>query len=43
MSDDLRFDNLSSSGQKYLTSLNIRIFIFIILNFYDAFHTYPPG
>jgi hypothetical protein len=33
MSDCLRLDNLSSSDQKYLTSSNIRIFIFATLNF----------
>jgi hypothetical protein len=32
MSDGLRLDNLSSPGQKYPTSSNIRIFIFVILN-----------
>jgi hypothetical protein len=33
MFDSLRPDNLSSSGWKYLTSSNISILIFIILNF----------
>jgi hypothetical protein len=33
MSNGLRLNNLLSSGQKYSTLLNIRIFIFIILNF----------
>jgi hypothetical protein len=34
MLDGLRLDSLSSSGQKYLTSSDIRIFIFVILNFH---------
>jgi hypothetical protein len=38
MSDNLSLDNLSLSGQKYSTSSNIRIFIFIILNFHSCVH-----
>jgi hypothetical protein len=37
MSDDgLRLDNLLSTGQKYPTSSDIRIFIFVILNFQNT-------
>jgi hypothetical protein len=42
MSDDgLRLDNLLSSGRKYPTSSDIRIFIFVILNFHRCVSHVP--